>query len=130
MERNMSENKFSLTAALPDLVTVELPINGQVLQLDIDQNILTRDFLKEVDKMDGMMRGGEAALSEQFESMCFVLSTMIRKWNNTDSEPTAEYLGTLPMPIVAEMFRLVTDVFSPKKATSETSEDTTSAAAA
>jgi hypothetical protein len=62
--------------------------------------------------------------------MCFVLSKTIKKWNNTDSEPTVEYLGTLPVPLVADMFARVTDVFSPKKPISETSEDTTSAAAA
>jgi hypothetical protein len=122
---------FSLTASLPDLVTIEIQVKSNVLQLEIDQNILTRDFLKEVDKLDAKKEGDEkAALDDQFDSMCFVLSKTIKKWNNTDSEPTVEYLGTLPVPLVADMFARVTDVFSPKKPISETSEDTTSAAAA
>jgi hypothetical protein len=122
---------FSLTASLPDLVTIEIQVKSNVLQLEVDQNILTRDFLKEVDKLDAKKEGDEkAALDDQFDSMCFVLSKTIKKWNNTDSEPTVEYLGTLPVPLVADMFARVTDVFSPKKPISETSEDTTSAAAA
>jgi hypothetical protein len=52
---------FSLTASLPDLVTIEIQVKSNVLQLEVDQNILTRDFLKEVDKLDAKKEGDEKA---------------------------------------------------------------------
>lgn len=99
------------------IVDAEFPIGTKTLEMKVDQNVLTEAFLKEVDK-------------DNQRSLSFALSKLVISWNNSDSEPALEYFMTLPLTVLNRLFDVVTGVLTPKKTTSETSEDTTSAAAA
>jgi hypothetical protein len=128
---------FKLKKFKADPVETEFELNGDVMRLTVDADLLTGKYLA---RMEDLARtnhptnneGGQETLSTLVQAnqnvgfMAETLAQVILKWDVEDEDGTpvpitSDFLHSIPFGSLNQLFEFVMGVNGPKKTTSATS---------